>query len=79
MEEYLRGPSDIGSIVMAKFRSGTCLNEEKRRWGEDKYGETRSAECVGCVERVVETVKHVVVECSMRKKGRSGMIHWIIF
>ena len=45
-EEYTRGPTDKGSKVMAKLRSGTCLNQERSRWGIDENGESRSGECV---------------------------------
>ena len=69
-KKYLHGVSDMGSMVLFRFRSGTHgLNEELGRHSS----RNSSKACVFC-ECECESVEHVLWECSEYSSIRKQFI-----
>ena len=70
-EPYLEGKFGKGEVLLARFRSrAPAVGDELKRW-ESKVGEVwKGGVCKVCKEGVVETIKHVLLECEAYRVER---------
>ena len=74
-EEYLEGRYGKGEIVMARLRSGSgAVGEEMARWyvKEGEEAMWKGGLCKTCENGIVESVRHVVMECEAFAVMRMG-------